>query len=143
MLGIEALRVLAAEGPHFVAVTGGFRHFTKKGRATVTQEDARLTLTPVHAGIRYGLSLESLFPWFEAAFIFCPYKENSNIKTSRGTSTGYHIQAGLSFRPSLLKGFFFTLFVRHAKLTAEENGIRVDLGGFEYGTGLGFCFNLF
>ncbi|MBN1274065.1 MAG: hypothetical protein JXB26_17515 [Candidatus Aminicenantes bacterium] len=143
IFGLEAARTFIEGSPHSLSVSVGIRYFSRKGQATVTLEDSRLTLIPVHLGIRYGLKIKSYFPWLEAGFIVCPYKESSDIKSSRGTSLGYHIQSGLSVKPSCLKGLCFTLFVRHAKLMAEENGIRVNLGGFEFGAGMGFFFNLF
>jgi hypothetical protein len=120
---------------HNFGLSAGIKHFVKKGHSTVTHEEAQLTLLPLFIGASYTLNLKSILPWIEMGADYCLYKEASAIKTTRGSTTGYHVQGGLMIPLPKIKNLKLKLYIRHSKLLAKEN-ITVNLGGLEYGVGL-------
>ena len=138
---LELSRLILANTHHHLAITIGVRGFKKKGQATFTGEPTVLSIYPVTLGFRYYLSLGGLIPWLEIGMDHYSYKEKSDIRPTRGSSFGYHIQRGLYIRIPWIKPLKLKIAVKHTKVSALENGIKINLGGFEYYVGLAFGFN--
>lgn len=122
-------------GRHSFGFSAGIKSFSKEGKSTVTGQDARLILTPVYLGGEYMLCLEPFFPGIEMGVDHCLYREQSTLMTTKGSTTGYHVQGYLMFQPLGLTFLRLKLYIRHSKLPAHES-VEVNLGGLEYGAAL-------
>jgi len=139
----EIVRILFTQNHHHFGLAAGIKSFTKKGHATVTQETSKLTIIPIFLGLRYLLKVYNFIPWIEIGADYYLYKEKSDIKTTSGSTFGYHVQGGLYLQIPRMKFLKLKIYAKHTKAKTKENNIEVDLGGFEYSLGLAFCFNLF
>lgn len=127
-------------GRHSFGLAAGIKSFSKEGESTVTQEDTRLILTPIYLAGEYMLNLPPFYPGVEMGVDHCFYKEESFLKKTIGSTTGYHVQGHLVFQPLGSDFLRVKIFIRHSRLPAREN-FRVNLGGPEFGAGLLIKFN--
>lgn len=127
-------------GRHSFGFSAGIKSFSKKGQSTVTLEETRLTLIPIYLGGEYMLNLEPFFPGIEMGVDHCLYREQSSLMTTKGSTTGYHVQGNLVFQPPGLTFLRLKLYIRHSRLPADES-VEVNLGGLEYGAALLFKLN--
>jgi hypothetical protein len=139
---LEVLQLLQALNHHHLGLSLGVKYFTKKGKTSVTQESTRLTLIPVSLGARYLFKIKQFLPWIEMGMDYYNYKESAAIKSTKGWAFGYHVAGGCYFELPEVKFIKLKFYAKHTKAMAEENEIRVNLGGFEYSLGLAFGFNL-
>lgn len=140
---IKVLQLFYSQNGHHVGITAGVKHFTKKGHSTVTQEETRLTIVPLSLGLRYLLKLNHFIPWSEIGLDYYHYKESATITTTVGWALGYHITGGIYFEIPKASFIKLLIYAKHTKAMAQEENIKVNLGGFEYGLGLSLGFNLY
>jgi len=140
---LEVLQLLQTLNHHHLGLSLGVKHFTKKGKTTVTQESTQLTLIPISLGFRYLLKIKQFLPWVEMGMDYYNYKENAATKATEGWAFGYHVAGGCYFEIPKVKFMKLKIYVKHTKAMAKEDEIKVNLGGFEYSLGLAFGFDLY
>jgi hypothetical protein len=140
---LEISWLLKAQDQHHLGISLGIKSFTKKGQASITQEETKLRLIPIFFGCKYLFKAGNFIPWIEIGLDWYTYKERSSIKTTSNSTLGYHIQGGLYFQIPKIEFMVLRVYAKHTRAKTEENNIEVNLGGFEYGVGLAFNFNLF
>lgn len=140
---LEAYQGLYSDIYHNFGFTVGIRRFVKKGQATLTLESTQLLLVPGGLGFRYVLNLNHFVPWIEVGADYVYYRETSDLRSTSGSTLGYHLQAGFYLEIPGLELLKLKIYARHSRASAEENGISVNLGGLEYGIGLALGINLF
>lgn len=140
---LEIYQGMYADIYHNFGFTAEIRRYAKKGHATLTQESTQLLLVPVGIGVRYVLNIDHFVPWIEVGADYVSYTETSDLRSTSGSTLGYHLQAGFYLETPGLESLKIKISIRHSKAPTEENGIRIDLGGVEYGIGLALGINLF
>jgi len=140
---LEVLQFLQALNKHHLGLSFGVKHFTKKGKTSLTQESTQLTLIPVSLGARYLLKIKQFLPWLEIGMDYYNYKESAAIKSIEGWAFGYHVAGGCYFEIPKVKFIKLKFYVKHTKAMAKEDEIQVNLGGLEYSVGLAFGFNFY
>lgn len=140
---LEVLQLLHTLNHHHIGLSLGFKHFTIKGKTTITQESTKLTLVPISLGFRYLVKIKHFLPWIEMGMDYYNYKESAALKTTKGSAFGYHIAGGLYFEIPRANFIKLIIYAKHTKCLATEEKIKVSLGGLEYSLGLAFGFNLY
>ena len=117
------------------------RSLMKTGKATLSGEQAKISLIPLTAAGRLLYQTKYIIPFIGAGGDWYHYKEESAIATTSGWARGYHFQGGLYIVVPGADMLRVKLYYKYTKVTATANEISVKLGGPEYGIGLSFGFN--
>ncbi len=128
---------------HFIFISLDFKFYTKKGKSTVTKEDAKLILKPISLGGVYMFLTKPVIPFAEIGGDYYPYQEESPLYTTSGSALGFHVQTGVLIPLKVIESLKVKLYLRYSRVKTEENDLEVNLGGIEYGLGLVYGLNLF
>lgn len=116
------------------------KEFYKSGTLTYSKEQTRFLLVPVSLGLRYVLPSSFIRPYFGAGGDVYFYYETNPIGSVLNYAKGYHLLGGAYLQ--LGKDFPILINVRmkYTLVKASQNGRSIDLGGLEYGAGIGLVF---
>ena len=118
----------------------GMSFFSKEGEMTYTQEEIKLKITPIVAGMRYSHALNEKINIYGglglAYFIYS--EEISALEDVSEGGLGFVIKAGGWMR--VKKGFFVDVFIKYSSCKVEPADFKVNIGGLEVGVGLGYVF---
>jgi opacity protein-like surface antigen len=124
---------------------GGEISFAVSKRAAVwaggdyfTEEETKIRIVPLAAGLKYHLALDRVRPYVGAGVGYFQYKEANNIKTIEKGALGLVARAGLL----VLVGpsFFIDLQGTWSTCSVQPLEVRANLGGLSLGLGLAFEF---
>jgi opacity protein-like surface antigen len=118
------------------------RTLSKTGQATLSGEEAKISLMPLTAAGRLLYRTKYIIPFIGAGGDRYHYKEESAIANTSGWANGYHFQGGVYIVVPGADSLRVELYYKYTKVTATANEISVQLGGPEYGIGLSFGFNI-
>jgi hypothetical protein len=144
--GLNLSRTLVSLGNFQFDISAEARMYQKTGAATVSQEEAIFSLSPI-ISIAPRLLFQTRYAILFAGggLDFYSYKEESALYGTGGSisnsASGSHFQAGVYLIPPTLEFLRIKLYYKFTKVKALENDIEVELGGNEYGVGLCFGFN--
>jgi hypothetical protein len=141
--GAELNQVVLSSDNHNFALMLGFRSFSKTGALTETQEETKLSLTPLSLGLRYLYNLKQVALFIGGGVDFLSYKEENVIADVSGSTTGFHAMGGFFFKFPGVSALHIMGYAKYTSATATENEIEIALGGIEAGLGLSLGFNLF
>ena len=141
--GAELNQVVLSNDNHNFALMAGFRSFSKTGALTETQEETKLSLTPISLGLRYLYNLKQVALFIGGGVDFLSYKEENVIADVSGSTMGFHGMGGFFFKFPGISALHIMGYVKFTSATATENEIEIALGGIEAGLGLSLGFNLF
>lgn len=128
---------------HYLSFSLDFKFFSKKGESTITKEATKLVLKPISMGVVYTFVTKPVIPCAEVGWDYLPYKEKSLVHSTSGSAWGFHLQGGILIPVKVLKFTKVKLYLRYSSAKTEENNLKVNLGGIEYGLGIVYGFNLF
>ncbi|MFQ6082975.1 MAG: AMIN domain-containing protein [Candidatus Aminicenantia bacterium] len=128
---------------HYFNLSLDFKFYSKKGKATVTEEETKLTLRPISFSGTYMFVTKRIIPFAEIGLDHYSYREESTIYTTSGTTSGFHLQGGMFISLPVLKALKVKLYVRYSNAKTMENDLEVNLGGIEYGMGIVYGVNIF
>jgi len=113
-------------------------YFAKTGSLTYTDEQTKLTLIPIGAGLRYKFLSGWVQPYLGAGARYYLYKESNIIGTVNKGGIGFvgKLGANLKFAGSL----FLDLFVGYSFCKMKPADFEFGVGGLEIGAGLGYGF---
>jgi len=114
--------------------------FYKTGTLTFTQERTTLLLIPLSLGVRYVLPGNYVLPYAGGGADFYFYYENNPIATTMNIAKGYHLLAGIYFQFGQNSPLRLSGRVKYTRVKTTEDGIAIELGGFEYGAGIAISF---
>lgn len=120
------------------SIWAGADYFSKVGRLGFTEEETKIRIAPLTAGIKYHLALGRLRPYLGAGIGYFQYKEANSIRTTQDRAFGFVGRAGLLVM--LGPAFFIDLQGTWSACSVQPAGIKAGLGGFSFGLGLGFEF---
>ena len=114
--------------------------YTQKGTLTFTKEETDFVLVPVSLGARYIFPFGLFNPYAGAGVDFYFYYEDNPIGTVLNYANGRHFLAGIYVQLHKKVPILINLKLKHTSARAEENDIKIQLGGLEYSASLTFVF---
>jgi len=145
--GLHLSRTLFSAGDFDFALSVDGKIFSKAGAATVTEEEARFTMTPLSIGASLIWNSKYFALFAGGGLDVCPYRETSPLYPYPGfvkeTANGSHFQAGAIVHIPGLDGLRAKLYYKGSKALTINNDIEVDLGGGEFGFSLLYGLRLF
>jgi len=118
------------------------RIYSRSGVSTLDQTPTKFSMTPISLAGRVLYETKYVVPFLGAGADWYGYKEKSELGSTSGTASGWHVQFGAYV---VIPGVDFLkakVYYKFTRVKARQNEIEVDLGGNEYGIGLSFGFNL-
>lgn len=116
------------------------KHYYREGELTFSKEKTILYIVPVTVGLRYIYPFGLFNPYLGAGLDFYFFYEENPIGTVLNHTNGIHITGGTYIRFSRSVPVLVNIRLKYTSAKAEQNGVSVQLGGFEYGAGLAFAF---
>jgi hypothetical protein len=116
------------------------KYYSRQGELTFSKEKTDFYMVPISLGLRYIFPLGLFNPYAGAGIDFYFYYEDNPIGTTLNFANGYHMTGGTYVRFSKTVPLMASLKFKYTWARAEQEGIRIQLGGLEYGAGLVFTF---
>ncbi|MDH7513723.1 MAG: hypothetical protein QHH14_12325 [Clostridiales bacterium] len=116
------------------------KSYIRKGTLTYSKEKTELTLVPISLGVRYIFPFGILNPYAGGGADFYFYYEDNPIGTILNYTNGYHFMAGTYLQFFKNVPVLINLKLKYTTARAEEDGIKIQLGGLEYTASLVFSF---
>lgn len=132
---------LAFGGEIDVTIAGGLgawagaHVFSKTGQMTFTEEETKLSLTPIYAGLRYRFGVSRAVPYLGAGIASIGYKEETPLGDVSGSAIGYAGQAGVVVK--LGKKAFVDFKAMYTSGKDAPIEVEADFSGFQFGVGVG------
>ncbi len=140
--GIEASHILDSNKNNSLGVTLEVRSFSKSGHSTITHKNTFFSMTPVSLTGKYIVNKGDFGPYIGAGIDLFFYKEKSSIENASGMTPGIHLEGGAYYRLPLFEFIKIRAMLRFSRAVAKENTFKVNIGGFEFGVGILYCFNI-
>jgi len=121
-----------------------FRYLNDKGKTSLTEEEIKLQLIWLSFSLRYAMNFNKFRPFLGLGIDYLLYQEKYPetfpVDSMKGSTLGWHILGGsyYSFSSFLSAKIYF----KYNLAKATEEGVKVNLGGTEWGIGLLYRFNL-
>ncbi len=122
-------------------VWAGADLFSKTGALTYTEEEVKIRITTVFAGLKYFFGRAAVRPYLGAAAGYWSYKETSGDISVSGNDLGFLGQGGVDVRVS--GKLSLDLFGKYGYCQAspdDENAVKSQIGGLTFGAGLSYRF---
>ncbi len=126
-----------------LAVEAEYSRLLLEGQSTISHQATHLNLQSLSLGPCLFLRAGILWPYASAGLAVYQYHEKSPMHNTLGNSLGFRFQGGISVGAPSFGLLRARVFFQWSKAVAEENGIKVNLGGISIGAGLALAFNLF
>jgi len=120
------------------AIWAGGDYYSKVGKLGFTQDETKIRIVPLAAGVKYFFSRGRLRPYAGAGAAYFQYKETSSIETIEKGAVGFMARAGLLVM--LGPTFFMDLQGNWSTCSVQPGDVKANLGGLSLGLGLGFEF---
>jgi len=125
----------------YLALEG--RHFGKTGASTISQQEAKISLTPVSLSLEGVLSKKFISLFLGLGLDDYFYDEQSALKNTSGSTLGFHVNGGFSVQVPPVEFLKLKVYLRGTWARTTENDLNISLGGAEYGASLLYSFRLF
>jgi hypothetical protein len=139
--GLNLSRALVHIGGFHLDVSGEARMISKSGHATLSGEEAKITIYPLSVAGLLVYDTKYVIPFVGYGADWFNYKETSALADTSGTASGDHFQGGLLIVIPGMESLRVKLYYKYTRVTATENEIEVKLGGPEIGIGVSYGFN--
>ncbi len=122
-----------------VSIFAGLGYMHKTGKLTVTEEEARVWITPLTAGVRYEIPAGAKFRFYGGlGFQKVFFKEETPLGTVKESAPGYLVTGGGEYRVTNILGIGLFLAWSTCKMTYE--GLDFKVGGLDLGAGVNIRF---
>jgi len=118
-------------------VIGG-SYFSKKGKLTFTQEDTKLEIIPIGAGLKLWLSTGNPDFYVGGGLSYIFFKEKNPIGEVSKGELGY--EAIIGSIVELIRGLFIDLSINYSYSVTRQADFKVNNGGLKTGIGIGYKF---
>ncbi len=144
ILGIEVIYELYKKHKYIIEGAFSFKFYSTDGYSTITGDYTKFSLRPYVLNFRTKYKLSEFFnPFTGFGLDYYSYKEECpTLKTTQGSKMGYHIEIGGCLEIPKLEKFGIRGYLRYSVVNAEENNIKVELGGVEFGMGIFYKFSI-
>jgi opacity protein-like surface antigen len=117
----------------------GASYFSKKGKTTYTQEETKLSLIPVSAGLKWRIGAGKVVsPYLAAGVEYVLYKESAVIGNVSAGGVGFVGKGGLLFQ--VANFFGIDAQVAYSYCSMKPADFKFNVGGLELGAGIVFIF---
>ena len=119
----------------------GAELFSKTGLIPISEEQTKVLIVPLYAGLRAQFGRKGLRPYVGAAAAYFILHEKNPLGTAGDGGLGFLSQAGLQAR--LAGAFWLDIFAGYRACTVRAGGddpLEAKLGGFSTGLGLAYRF---
>jgi hypothetical protein len=140
--GFELSRVLWSHKNLNFALSFDVRRFSRVGSSTVSMEETKFSLVPLTFSGIFLVNTKHVVPFIGAGLDIYNYKEEIATQEISGSATGLHFKLGLFFKIPKLESLSVKIYLKGTSVTAKEEDVEIDLGGFEFGVGLSFSFDV-
>ena len=103
-------------------------------KTTFSEDKTTLTLNPLSAFLRCGISLGFFKPYAGIGFMYMSFKEESSIGNITGNGRDIAYEGG--FELKMNRHFFLDFGVRYEEIKVKPTGFEIDLGGLQAGVSL-------
>jgi outer membrane protein W len=141
--GMEASHIFLLNKNNLLGLSFEIKSFSKTGRSTITSRSSFFSMIPLTLTGKYMINISNFCPYLGAGADLVFYKENSQIGNAAGGKVGFHIESGIYYYPSIFKFIKIKAALRISRIVADENNIKVNLGGVEFGMGILYCFDIY
>ncbi len=139
--GIDLSRNLVDLHGFQVDLSLAARSLSKTGQATLSGDEAKLSMVPLTVGGLLLYRTKYVIPFVGGGGDWYHYSEKSVLANTSGWAGGYHYQGGLYIVVPGADYLRIKVYYKYTKVTGTANDISVELGGPEYGIGVGYGFN--
>lgn len=142
IFGLELSRMIVQSRNFHVglAIAGG--RYSKTGLSTVTQEEAKFSITPITVSARFLWNSPMVVPYVDIGVDFFNWKEESALGDTSGSTTGSHLQAGLYFKIPEVRFLMVNIYFKYNNATATYEDVEIDIGGTEVAIALSLGFDV-
>ena len=120
-------------------IWGGYGLLKATGETPTLKEESKSTQNLMSFGIGYMSDISKSFGIkVEAGGIYISYKEESMGEEIDNSTFGFRVDGGILFNIS--KSFFLQAVIGYISATDKPEGVKIKLGGFFAGIGLGITF---
>lgn len=116
------------------------KYYAREGTLTFSKEKTTFYLVPLDLGIRYIFPMGLVNPYAGAGADFYFYYEDNPIGTVLNYANGFHLLGGAYLRFSRSVPLLINVKLKYTLAEAEQEAIKLQLGGLEYAVGLAFTF---
>ncbi|MGD8537076.1 MAG: AMIN domain-containing protein [Candidatus Aminicenantes bacterium] len=142
IFGLELSRMLVQSRNFHMGLAVAGRRFSKTGYSTVTEEEAKFSLTPISVSARFLWNSPMVVPYVDVGVDFYSWKEESALGDTSGSTTGSHFQAGMYFKIPEVKFLMLNVYFKYNKATATHEDVEIDIGGTEVAISVSLGFNI-
>ena len=121
-----------------LAVWAGADYFSRSGKLVFTQEETRIRIVPLTAGLKFEFPVSRLRPYAGLGIGYFRYKETNSIGTVEKGDIGLCGRIGLLIK--LGSAFFVDVQGTWTSCQVQPIEVKANLGGIQAGLGLGFEF---
>jgi AMIN domain len=142
-LSVDFSQVFFTSGRLALAAGAEYESLSLEGQSTVTGQATQVSIAPLNLGLRLILRRGSLWPYLSAGLAVYHYRETSSLRNTMSYTTGFSLGGGIFVGSPSFELLRAKAFVQWTRAVAQENGLQVNLGGWEIGGGLVLGFSLF
>jgi hypothetical protein len=118
-----------------LSLWAGVDYVNKSGGLTVTEEETKVWITPVSAGLRYEIpAAKWLLLHLAAGVQEVFFKEDSSLGTTKENALGFTARAGAVLR--LTSALGIDLFAGWSTCSMKNGDVEFKVGGLDLGGGL-------
>lgn len=124
-----------------VQIWAGADLFSKTGLLSVSEEETKVRITPLYAGLRAEFGKTGLRPYVGAAAAYFLFREENPLGTVSENGLGFLTQAGILAR--LGGSLWLDIFAGYRVCTLRTDGddpLEAKVGGLSAGLGLAYRF---
>jgi hypothetical protein len=144
IIGLEFIYELYKNQKYRIETGFGLKFYSTNGYSTVTNDYTEFKLRPYILNFRVNYYISEFFePFAGFGFDYYSYKEDCPaLISTEGGKFGYHVEIGGCVGFPKLKWLGLRGYLRYSVINTEENNIKVELGGLEFGVGMFYRFSL-
>jgi hypothetical protein len=116
----------------------GGDYFVQTGKLPYTEDETKIRIVPLTAGVKYFLALGRWRPYLGAGLAYFQYRETNSIGTVEKGGLGIIGRGGLLVK--LGTTFFLDLQGSLSSCRVQPLDVEANLGGLSLGLGIGFEF---
>jgi opacity protein-like surface antigen len=116
----------------------GGDYFVQNGKLPFTEDETKIRIVPLTAGIKYFVAIGRWRPYLGAGIAYFQYRETNSIGTIEKGGLGIIGRGGVLVK--LGATFFLDLQGSWSSCRVQPLEVQANLGGFSLGLGLGFEF---
>ncbi len=121
----------------YVYLSGSY--YSRTGELTYTREETKLKIIPLAVGAKYHFNISGGLNFYAGAGLtYNIFKEINPIGEANKNGIGFVIHSGLL--AYVFEGLFLDGYVNYSYCKMKPANVDLNIGGFEFGLGIGYRF---